>query len=94
MAARGPQNGRRGLRLERCELLGFGRSNQLLLNKFFDPSTFSKRKSTDGGKKTGKGREKRKEKKTDENSGHYVVASSRPPKRHPLERRSLVPIRK
>ena len=28
----------------------------------------------------------------DENSGHYVIASSRPPKRQPLERRPLVPI--
>ena len=28
---------------------------------------------------------------TDENSGHYVIASSQPPKRRPLERRSLVP---
>ena len=35
-----------------------------------------------GGKKTGKKREK-----TDGNSGHYVIASSRPP-----ERRTLVPI--
>ena len=39
------------------------------------------RKGRDGGKKTGK-----KEEKTDENSGHYVIASSRP-----LERRTLAP---
>ena len=32
------------------------------------------------------------EEKTDENSGHYVIASSRPPKRLPLEHRTLVPI--
>ena len=44
------------------------------------------RKSRDGGE-TGKKKEK-----TDENSGHYVVASSRPPERQPLERRTLVPI--
>ena len=37
------------------------------------------------GKKNGK-------KKTDENSGHYVIASSRPPERRPLEHRILVPI--
>ena len=48
MAARGPQNGRGGL--ERCLPLGFWRSKQLLLNKFFDPSTPSKRKGLDGEK--------------------------------------------
>ena len=30
------------------------------------------------------------EEKTDENSGHYVIASSRPPERQPLERRTLI----
>ena len=54
------------------------------------------RKGRDGGK-TGKKREKktgkkRKREKTDENSGHYVIASSRPPKRRPLERRTLAQI--
>ena len=34
----------------------------------------------------------KKSEKTDGNSGHYVIASSRPPDRRPLERRSLVPI--
>ena len=48
------------------------------------------RKGRDGGK-TGKKKEKKKE-KTDENSGHYVIASSRPPERRPLERRTLAPI--
>ena len=50
------------------------------------------RKGRDGGekKKTGKMGKKRKE-KTDENSGHYVIASSRPPERRPLERRTLAP---
>ena len=62
---------------------GFGRSKQLSLNKFFDPSTPSMRKGRDRKKK---GKKKIKE-KTDENSGHYVVASSRPPERRPLERR-------
>ena len=36
------------------------------------------------------GKEKKKE-KTDENSGHYAIASGRPPERRPLERRTLVP---
>ena len=53
----------------------FGPYKQLLLNKFFDPSTPSMRKRK---KKRGGG--------TDENSGHYVIASSRPPERRPLER--------
>ena len=37
------------------------------------------RKGRDGGKKTGG-----KKKKTDENIGHYVIASSWPPERRPL----------
>ena len=37
-------------------------------------------------------RSRQKEEKTDENSGHYVIASSRPPERRPLERRTLAPI--
>ena len=37
MAARGPQNGRRGL--EMYLPLDFGHSKQLSLNKFFDPIT-------------------------------------------------------
>ena len=49
------------------------------------------RKGCDGGKNGEKnGGEKRKE-KTDENSGHYVIASSRPPERRTLERRTLAP---
>ena len=39
--------------------------------------------------------EKKKEKK-EKNvvfSGHYVIASSRPPERRPLERRTLAPIK-
>ena len=43
------------------------------------------RKGRDGEK-----REKKRE-KTNENSGHYVIASSRPPERRPLERRTLAP---
>ena len=45
------------------------------------------------GEKTrgvGGGRGKQK-KKTDDNSGHYVIASSRPPERQTLERRTLAP---
>ena len=49
------------------------------------------RKGRDGGKWGGKKREKKRE-KTDENSGHYVIASSRPPKRQHLEGRTLLPI--
>ena len=48
-------------------------------------------KGRDGGKKTG-GKKREKKEKTDENSGHYVNASSRPPERRPLERRTLAPI--
>ena len=46
-----------------------------------------KREKKTGGKKTGK-----KEENMDENSGHYVIASSQPPERQPLERHTLVPI--
>ena len=51
------------------------------------------RKGRDGEKNGGKkrGGEKKRE-KTDDYSGHYVIASSRPPERRPLERRTLVPI--
>ena len=66
----------------------FGRSRQLLLNKFFYPSTPSMRKVDDEKKK--KKKKKRKE-KNDGFSGHYVIASRRPPERRPLERRTLVP---
>ena len=71
----------------------FGRSKQLSLNKFFDPSTPSMRKGRDGGKNGKNGGKKRRE-NTDENSGHYVIASSRPPERRPLERRTLAPIKR
>ena len=47
------------------------------------------RKGRDGGKKNGGG--KNGGEKTDENSGHYVIASSRPPERRPLERHTVVP---
>ena len=40
----------------------FGHSKQLLLNKFFNPSTPSMRKGRNGGEKT------------DGNSGHFVIA--------------------
>ena len=50
------------------------------------------RNGRDGGK-TGKkqGKKTGKKEKTDENSGHYVIASSQPPKQRPVERRTLVP---
>ena len=45
------------------------------------------RKCRDGEKRGKKNGKKKKKEKTDENSGHYVIASSRPP-----ERRTLAPI--
>ena len=42
--------------------LVFGRSKQLSLNKFFDPSTPSMRKGRDGGKKNGKEKKKKRRK--------------------------------
>ena len=60
MAARGPQNGGRGLGLD------FGHSKQLSLNKFFDPSTPSMRKARDRGETGKKGGEE----KQDIFSGH------------------------
>ena len=42
-----------------------------------------------GNKKKGIYQVKRE--KTDENTGHYIIASSRPPERRPLERRTLAP---
>ena len=44
------------------------------------------RKGRDGEKNNGKKKEK-----TDDYSGHYVIASSQPPDRRPLERHTLVP---
>ena len=51
------------------------------------------RKGRDGGMGGGETGEKNggKKEKTDENSGHYVIASSRPPERRPLEHRTLAP---
>ena len=57
MAASGPQNGRRGL--ERV----IGHFKQLSLNKFFDPSTPSMRKGSDGEKKMEKMEKNGKKKK-------------------------------
>ena len=48
------------------------------------------RKGNSGEQKAESGEENGEE-KTDGNSGHYVIASSRPPERRPLERRTLVP---
>ena len=44
-------------------------------------------------KKRGKKQGGKKEENTDENSGHFIIASSRPPERRPLERRTLAPIK-
>ena len=55
---------------------------------FFDPSTPPMRKEDDRGNK----KVKKKKEKTDENSCHYVIASSRLPERRPLERCTLAPI--
>ena len=49
------------------------------------------KKGRDGGETENK-RGKKEEANTDENSGHYVIAISRPPERRPLERRTLAPI--
>ena len=51
------------------------------------------RKGRDGGKKREKKKWEKKKEKTNENSGHYVIAGSRPPERRSLERRTLAPIR-
>ena len=59
-----------------------GRSRQLLLNKFFDPSTPSMRKGRDGGEK----KKKNEKENNGGNSGHYVVAN-RPPNSDQLQRR-------
>ena len=73
----------------------FGLSKQLLLNKFFDPSTPSMRKGHDGGKKNGKNGGKKTGKKEEKRLMEIVAttsfASSRPPERRPLERRTLAP---
>ena len=45
------------------------------------------RKGRDGGEK-----KREKKEKNDENSGHYVIASSWLPDRRTLERRTLMPI--
>ena len=53
------------------------------------------RKGRDGEKREKReknpGKNKKRE-KTDDYSGHYVIARSRPPERRPLERRTLAPI--
>ena len=49
------------------------------------------RKGRNGGGKNGGENVGKKREKMDENSGHYVIASSRPPECQPLERRTLAP---
>ena len=58
----------------------FGHSKQLSLYKFFDPSTPSMRK-VDAGKRKEKKEKKKEKENNDVYSGHYVIASSRPPER-------------
>ena len=65
MAARGPQNGRRGV--ERGLSLGF--SQQLLLNMFFYWSTSSMRKGRNGETKQNE-KQNKKPQKNCGNSGH------------------------
>ena len=50
------------------------------------------RKGRDRGKKKREKNKREKKEKTDEKSGHYVIASSRLPERRPLERQTLAPI--
>ena len=50
------------------------------------------RKGRNGGEKKRGGGNGGKNEKTDENGGHYIIASSWPPERRPLECRTLVPI--
>ena len=83
MAARGPQNGRRGL--ERGLTLGYW-PFRATLAKFLDPSIPSMRKGDDGGEK----RENEKKKSMMKIVATNVVAS-RPPNGDRLQRRPLVP---
>ena len=53
----------------------FWHSKQLSLNKFFDPSTPSMRKGNSGELRK---RAEESGEKTDENSGHYVIAAGTP----------------
>ena len=68
------------------------RSGQLLLNKFFDPSTPSMRKGDDGGEKTGKTGGKKRKKIMMKIVATNVVASQ-PPERRPTAMPTLVPKR-
>ena len=74
MAVRGTQNGQRGL--ESGPILGYWGSDQLSLNKFFDPSTPSMRKGRDGEKR-GK---KMVVENNDENSGPLTSLPTAPAK--------------
>ena len=51
------------------------------------------RKGRDGERNRKKKNGGKKRENIDDYSGHYVIASSRPPERRPLERRPLVPIK-
>ena len=69
-----------------------GRSDQLSLNKFFDPSTPSMRKGDEGEKKTGKKKNGKKKGKIMMKIVATNVVASRPPNGDRLQRRPLVPI--
>ena len=65
----------------------FGRSRQILLRNLFDLSTPFIRKGRDEGEKNGE-----KKKRLMKILATTSFASSRPPERRPLERRTLMPI--
>ena len=50
---------------------------QLLLNRFFDTITPSMKKGRNGGEKKNGGKKRGKKEKTDDYSGHCVIASRR-----------------
>ena len=66
-------------------------SEQLSLNKFFDPSTPSIRKIDDGEKKKKERKKKEKKKKITLEIVATNVVASRPPNGDRLQRRPLVP---
>ena len=50
-------------------------------------------RKVDDGEEKEKRKKRKKKEKNGVFSGHYVIASSLPPERRPLERRTLVPIK-
>ena len=72
--------------------LVLGRSRQLSLKKFFDPSTPSMRKGCDGKRKTRKKKRMAFLVATTSLPAVYRANGYATPERRPLERRTLVPI--